>query len=72
MHESFADLGISNIYVHGNAIGSRTIVTNLKGISNAKASKVMYFDFNENMKRFYDMASKNNECVVLSKINRGR
>lgn len=72
MHESFADLGVSDIYVHGNAIGSRTIVTNLKGISNAKASKVMYFDFNENMKRFYDMVSKNNKCVVLSKINRGR
>lgn len=66
MHESFADLGQSYIYVHGNAIGSRTVVSNLKGLSNAKSSIVAYYDFNSNMKRFYDMVAKNNKCVLLS------
>lgn len=65
-HESFADLGNSIIYVHGNAIGSRTIVSNLKGLSNGKSSIVAYFDFNKQIKRFYDMVAKTNECRVLS------
>ena len=69
MHESFADLGESVIYTHGNAIGSRTIVANLRGLSNAKDSLVAYFDFNPNMKRFYDMVAKNNKCKVLSSIS---
>lgn len=65
-HESFADIGNSIIYVHGNAIGSRTIVSNLKGLSNGKNSIVAYFDFNSQVRRFYDMVSKTNECRVLS------
>ena len=70
MHESFADFGESVIYIHGNAIGSRTIVSNLRGLSNAKDSVVAYFDFNPNMKRFYDMvATKGNECKIISSIS---
>ena len=65
-HEAFADLGNSIIYVHGNAIGSRTIVSNLRGITNSKSSIVAYFDFNKQVKRFYDMVAKTNECRVLS------
>lgn len=70
MHESFADLGQSDIYVHGNAIGSRTIVSNLRGISNASSSVVNYFDFNNNIRRFYDMVCKTNECKILNTIGR--
>lgn len=70
-HESFADLGDSYIYVHGNAIGSRTIVSNLKGLSNGKSSIIVYFDFNTQVKRFYDMVAKTNECRVLS-VLRGK
>ena len=66
MHESFASLGNSMIYVHGNAIGSRTIVSNLKGLTNSKDSIVCYFDFNKQMQRFYEIVSKNNECRVLN------
>lgn len=65
-HEAFADLGNSIIYVHGNAIGSRTIVSNLRGITNSKSSIVAYFDFNKQVKRFYDIVAKTNECRVLS------
>lgn len=69
LHESFADLGDSYIYVHGNAIGSRTIVTNLRGISNSSKSIVAYFDFNTKMERFYKLVNKTNECRILSVIN---
>ena len=68
MHESFASLGNSMIYVHGNAIGSRTIVSNLRGLSNSKDSIVCYFEFNKQMRRFYQLVEKNNECRVLSMI----
>lgn len=65
-HESFADLGTSIVYVHGNAIGSRTIVSNLMGLSNSSKSVICYFEFNKQMQRFYEMVSKTNECRILS------
>lgn len=64
-HESFAGLGNSSIYVHGNAVGSRTIISNLMGISNFKDSDVVYFDFNKNMERFYKIVSKTNKCNII-------
>ena len=67
-HESFADLGNSIIYVEGNATGSRTLVSNLKGLSNGKSSIIAYYNFNKQVKRFYDMVAKTNECRVLSVI----
>ncbi len=70
MHESFASYGNSYIYIHGNVNGARTIVANLMGISNAKDSVVAYFDYNDNIKRFYDMVSRNNKCLILSKLSR--
>lgn len=68
LHESFASFGESLIYVQGNAIGCRTIITNLRGLSNAKDSIVVYYDYNksEQLQKFYDMVSKTNECKILS------
>lgn len=66
LHESFASHGDSIIYVVGNAVGSRTLVTNLRGLSNKQDSKIAYFDFNPAMQRFYDIVSKSNECSILS------
>lgn len=70
LHESFASLGTSFIYVHGNAIGSRTLVSNLKGLTNASSSIVAYFEFNTKMRRFYEIVEKTNECRVLSMIDK--
>ena len=70
LHESFASCGNSIIYVLGNASSSRTIVTNLRGLSNKKDSIVAYFDFNPAIQRFYEMVSESNECRVLSNKNR--
>lgn len=67
LHETFASRGASMIYVHGNAIGARTIVTNLRGLSNSKDSIVCYFEFNKKVERFYDtVAKEGHECRVIS------
>ena len=68
LHESFAGLGESEVYVHGNAIGSRTIVSNIRGLTNGRESVVSYFEFSPKMKRFYDMVAKSNQCRVLSTV----
>ena len=66
LHESFASFGNSTIYVLGNSVGCRTIVTNLRGLANAKDSVVAYFEYNTAMERFYNMVNKTNECQILS------
>lgn len=66
LHESFSSFGESIIYVSGNAVGSRSIITNLKGLSNAKDSIVAYYDFNSAVEKFYNMVSRTNECRILS------
>lgn len=66
LHESFVGYGASCIYVQGNAVGSRSIITNLKGISNSKESLVLYYDFNPQMKRFVDMVAKTNKYQIIN------
>ena len=68
LHESFACLGSSWIYVQGNAIGSRTVITNLKGLSNSSKSIVAYYDYNKQMDRFYRLVQRTNECRILSLV----
>lgn len=68
LHESFASLGSSMVYVHGNAIGARTIVANFRGISNCKSSVVCYFDYNPKVEKFYRLVEKTNECRIISAI----
>lgn len=66
LHESFASFGKSSIYVQGNAIGCRSIITNLRGLSNAKDSVVEYYDYNPALDKFLNMVSKTNECKILT------
>jgi myosin heavy subunit len=68
LHESFASLGSSWVYVQGNAIGSRTVITNLKGLSNSSKSIVAYYDYNKQMDRFYRLVQRTNECRILSLV----
>lgn len=69
LHETFASRGSSMIYVHGNAIGARTLVTNLRGLSNSKDSIICYFEFNKKVERFYDTVLKEgHECRVISMV----
>lgn len=70
LHESFASYGDSTIYVLGNSVSSRTLVTNLRGLSNKGDSIIAYFDFNPAIQRFYEMVAKSNECKILSTKNK--
>lgn len=70
LHETFAGLGISVIYIHGNAVGARSLVTNLRGITNADKSLIGYFDFSPSVKRFYDVISQTNKCKIINTVKR--
>lgn len=68
LHESFASNGESIIYTFGNSVGSRSLVSNLRGLSNKTDSKIAYFNFNNKNERildFYKIVSKTNECAIL-------
>ena len=69
-HESFANLGISVIYIHGNATGSRSLLTNIRGISNSNKSIIGYYDFNPDYKKFYDSVAQTNKCKIISEIRK--
>lgn len=66
LYESFSQLGKSSIYVEGNVVSSRSIITNLRGLFNAGKADVVYFDFNPTAKKFYDLVDKTNNCRILS------
>ena len=68
LHESFASLGSSKIYVHGNAVGSRSVITNIRGLSNAKDSTICYFEFNKQVQKYVDIASKICKCEVIGML----
>ena len=72
LHESFAGCGMSSIYVLGNVVSSRSVIANLRGISNSSYSTVYYFDYNSAISRFYDIARKTNDCKILSTKGSGR
>lgn len=69
LHESFASLGTSMIYVHGNTVSSRTLIPNIRGISNSQDSIICYYEFNKRIKKFYELAEKTNECRVIGMSN---
>ena len=59
LHESFTGHGIdSSIYVHGNAICSRAVINNIRGLSNIKYSTVYYYEFNPQVQRYVDIVGK--------------
>ena len=69
LHESFANYGLSVIYVHGNVVGARALITNIRGISNSDKSVIGYFDYNKLAKRFFDVVSQTNRCKIINSIN---
>lgn len=69
LHETFANRGSSMIYIHGNAVGARTLITNIKGISNSHESSICYFEYNKKVEKFYEMVSKEGyDCRVISMV----
>lgn len=66
MHESFASLGESFVFVKGNATGSRSLIQNFQGISNSNKSRIVLYNFNEKLRKLYSIISKNNTVSVLN------
>lgn len=57
MIETFTMVGDCVIYTHGNAVGSRSLVVNLKGLNNIKRVANVFFDYDIRVSKFYDMAA---------------
>ena len=69
LFEAFSQAGHTRIYVHGNALGSRSILANAGGLTGIKNSIVGYFDYDKSISRFYDMMGSKCKCTILSSIN---
>lgn len=68
LHEGLADSAESSVYVHGNAFGSRTVVSNMRGIRNKASSDVRYFEYSSKFKKFLDMMKRTNQCAIISEV----
>lgn len=66
LFETFSELGDTYIYVHGNALGSRSVVANSSGLKGIKSCSIVYYDFDKNVSKFFDIMSKKCECKITS------
>ena len=69
LFEAFSQVGQTRVYVHGNALGSRSVLANAGGLVGIKNSIIGYFDYDKGIQRFFDMMSKKCKCVILSRID---
>ena len=72
LFESFAELGNTAIYVHGNVLGSRSVIANSNGLSAIKSSIIAYYDFDECVSKFYSIMNKKCQCSIISYANSNR
>lgn len=70
LFENFADIGKTDVYVHGNSVGSRTILGVSRGISNIKNATIKYFEYDPQVSRFVDHMRQRCACEVVSSISR--
>ena len=68
LFESFSEVGITDIYVHGNVLGSRSIIANATGLIGIKKSTIGYYDFDKSISKFYDIMSRKCKCKIISYI----
>lgn len=69
LHESFTGHGVdSSIYVHGNAICSRAVINNIRGLSNIKYSTVYYYEFNPQVQRYVDIVGKICKYKIVEEV----
>lgn len=68
LFENFSSLGNTAIYVHGNALGSRSVIANSSGLTGIRSAMVAYFDFDRNMSNFLSIMEKKCTCKVISYI----
>ena len=58
LFESFSQFGRNTVYCLGNAVSSRSLVLNSRGIKGVKESTCIMTGYDRRMQRFYDMAKK--------------
>lgn len=66
LFEAFSELGNTAIYVHGNALGSRSVIANASGLTGIKSSLIAYYDFDKSVSKFYNIMSKKCNCKIIS------
>lgn len=66
LFETFSDIGETEIYVHGNSVGSRTMVIMSGGVANISRSRVKYFELDKSVMRFYNIVEKKCPCEIVS------
>lgn len=71
LFETFSEVGNVDIYVHGNSVGSRTMVGVSKGISNIRKATVKYFEYDPQMSRFVEIIKQRCNCEILSVVKGG-
>lgn len=69
MFESFSELGAVTVYSTGNSVGSRTVLSNMRGLTSAKNATVVYYDFNKKMTPFYNKMSQICNCHILNSVS---
>lgn len=70
LFENFADLGKTDVYVHGNSVGSRTILGISRGISNIRNAAIKYFEYDPQVHKFVEHMKAKCACEVVSSISR--
>lgn len=70
LFENFADMGKADIYVHGNSVGSRTVLGISRGISNIRKATVKYFEYDPQVSKFVEHMKQKCACEVVSSISR--
>lgn len=65
LYKSFLGCGGCVVYVNGNTVGCRTIVSNLRGLGVDKRLIVAYYDYNPKLKRFYDIVASMCKCTIV-------
>lgn len=68
LFENFSSLGNTAIYVHGNALGSRSVIANSSGLTGIRSAMVAYFDYDKNMSNFLSIMERKCTCKVISYI----
>lgn len=66
LFETFSQIGNTAVYVHGNALGSRSVIANASGLTGIKSSLIAYYDFDKNVSKFFDIMSKKCKCKIIS------
>lgn len=68
LFESFVEVASTYVYVHGNVLGSRSLVANSGGLQGIAKCTVRYYEYDKNVAKFYEWMSKKCSCEIISQV----